>query len=200
MHDTTSEPLPQTHDHTPRPACFVDRDGTLMVDTHYPSNPDQVRVIDGAAQALARCNARGVPVVVVTNQSGIARGLLTEAHYQAVRARLQSELARAGARVDATYHCPHWEAVTGPCNCRKPALGMYTRAAAEHGLDLSRSAYIGDRWRDVQPALTTGGVGVLVPGNGTRDDDIASARANAYVVPSLADAIDLFFASLDSAN
>jgi histidinol-phosphate phosphatase family protein len=171
-----------------------------MVDTHYPSSPEQVRVIPGAAQALARCNARGIPVIVVTNQSGIGRGLLTEAQYEAVRARLESELARAGARVDATYHCPHWEGVTGPCDCRKPALGMYRQAAREHALDLSRSAYIGDRWRDVQPALATGGMGVLVPGNNTRDDDVRAARADAYVVPTLSDAIDLFLATFATAN
>lgn len=170
-----------------------------MIDTHYPSAPEHVRLVPGAAQALARCNARGIPVVVVTNQSGIGRGLLTEAQYHAVRLRLESELARAGARIDATYFCPHWHERTGPCDCRKPALGMYTQAAREHTLDLARSAYIGDRWRDVQPALATGGIGVLVPGDGTRDDDERDARANAYVVPSLADAVDLFLARLDNA-
>lgn len=181
-----------------RPACFVDRDGTLMLDTHYPSAPEHVRLVAGAAQALARCNARDIPVVVVTNQSGIGRGLLTEAQYHAVHARLEAELTRAGARIDATYFCPHWHERTGVCDCRKPALGMYTQAARDHALDLTRSAYIGDRWRDVQPALATGGIGVLVPGDGTRDQDEQDARANAYVVPSLADAIDLFLARLDN--
>ena len=100
-----------------------------MVDTHYPSDPDRVRLIPGVAAALARCNAPAIPVIVVTNQSGIARGLLTEAQYQSVRARLEADLLRAGARVDATYHCPHWEDVTGPCDCRKPGTGMYRQAA-----------------------------------------------------------------------
>ncbi len=179
-------------------ACFVDRDGTLMVDTHYPSDPDRVRVIPGAADALIACNTVGVPVIIVTNQSGISRGLLTEAQYQLVRARLESELARAGARVDATYHCPHWIDITGPCDCRKPGLGMYQRAAADHGLDLSRSGYIGDRWRDVQPAVQTGGVGVLVPSVDTSDADVQSARAYAYVMPSLGDAVSHFLATLRS--
>lgn len=181
-----------------QPACFVDRDGTLMIDTHYPSDPDRVRVIAGVADALIACNRAGVPVIVVTNQSGISRGLLTEAQYQLVRARLESELARAGARVDATYHCPHWIDVTGPCDCRKPGLGMYLRAAAEHGIDLSRSGYIGDRWRDVQPAVATGGVGVLVPSVDTSDADVQSARADAYVMPSLGDAVSHFLATLRS--
>lgn len=181
-----------------RAACFVDRDGTLMIDTHYPSDPDRVRLIPGAAAALALCNAAGVPVIVVTNQSGISRGLLSEAQYQLVRARLESDLARAGARVDATYHCPHWVDVTGPCDCRKPALGMYRRAALEHNLDLSRSAYIGDRWRDVQPAIETGGLGVLVPSADTSQEDQQLARANAYVMPSLGDAVSHFLATLTS--
>jgi len=179
-----------------RAACFVDRDGTLMVDTHYPSDPDRVRLIPGAADALNACNTAGVPVIVVTNQSGISRGLLTEAQYQLVRARLESELARAGARVDATYHCPHWIDVTGPCDCRKPGLGMYRRAAVDHALDLSRSGYIGDRWRDVQPAVETGGVGVLVPSVDTSDADVLFARAQAYVMPSLGDAVSHFLATL----
>lgn len=179
-----------------QPACFIDRDGTLMVDTHYPSDPDRVRLIPGVAEALIACNRAGVPVIVVTNQSGIARGLLTETQYQRVRERLESDLARAGARVDATYHCPHWIDVTGPCDCRKPGLGMYRQAAAEHALDLSRSGYIGDRWRDVQPAVETGGVGVLVPSVDTSDADVQAARAEAYVMPSIGDAVSHFLATL----
>jgi D-glycero-D-manno-heptose 1,7-bisphosphate phosphatase len=183
-----------------RPACFVDRDGTIMTDTHYPSEPARVRVIPGAAEALARCNARGVPVIVVTNQSGIARGLITIAQYEAVRDRLLADLARLGAHVDATYHCPHWGDVSGPCDCRKPALGMYQRAAEEHGLDLARSVYIGDRFSDVQPALATGGIGVLVPAADTKPADIDRAHAEAYVMPALGDAIDHFLATLERAE
>lgn len=179
-----------------RPAFFVDRDGTLMVDTHYPSNADRVQLITGVAESIARLNARGIPVIVVTNQSGIARGLITRAQYEAVRDRLDQELRRQGAFADATYHCPHWDEASGPCDCRKPGLGMYEQAAREHHLDMSRSAYIGDRWSDVQPALATGGVGVLVPGPETRPDHIALARAQAYVMPTLDDAVSHFLATL----
>jgi D-glycero-D-manno-heptose 1,7-bisphosphate phosphatase len=179
-----------------RPACFVDRDGTVMADTHYPSDPDTVRLIPGVAEALAAVNARDVPVVIITNQGGIARGFLTESQYQAVRARLDALLEQAGVQVLDTYHCPHWEPVSGPCACRKPAPGMYRRAAADHDLDVTRSVYIGDRWRDVKPGLDLGGLGVLVPGPDTSDDDIARAREQAHVVPALRDAVDLFFASL----
>jgi len=181
-----------------RPACFVDRDGTIMADTHYPSDPDAVRLIPGVAEALAAVNARELPIVIITNQGGIARGFLSESQYQAVRARLDTLLQQAGVRVLDTYHCPHWESVSGPCACRKPAPGMYRRAAADHNLDVAQSVYIGDRWRDVKPGLDLGGLGVLVPGPDTSDDDITRARTEAHVVPALRDAIDLFFASLDT--
>jgi len=177
---------------SPRAACFVDRDGTVMVDTHYPSQPGAVRLLDGVPAALRRVRDAGVPIVIVTNQGGIARGYLTESQYQAVRARLDALLAAEGITPLATYHCPHYEPVSGPCDCRKPATGMYRRAAAEHDLDLTRSIYIGDRFRDVQPALTLGGFGVLVPGPDTPDDDIEHARIEANVAPTLDDAIGLW--------
>lgn len=175
------------------PACFVDRDGTIMVDTHYPSQPAAVRLLDGVTAALRRVHAAGLPIVVVTNQGGIARGYLTEAQYQQVKARLDALLAAEGIVPLATYHCPHYAPVSGPCDCRKPATGMYRRGAEEHHLDLTRSAYIGDRFRDVQPALTLGGFGVLVPGPDTPEDDVQRAREQANVAPSLADAIALWF-------
>lgn len=181
-----------------RPACFVDRDGTVMADTHYPSHPDAVRLIPGVADALAAVQARDIPIVIITNQGGIARGYFTEAQYQLVRARLEALLEQAGVRVLDSYHCPHWEPVSGACDCRKPASGMYLRAAADHDLDVTRSVYIGDRWRDVKPGLDLGGLGVLVPCPDTSDDDIALARTHAHVVPALRDAVDLFLASLDA--
>lgn len=173
----------------PRPAVFLDRDGTLIEDRHYLRDPAGVVLVPGVADAVARLNARGVPVVVVTNQSGIARGLLTEADYARVHARLVELLAGAGARVDAAYHCPHHPDVDGACDCRKPGPALYERAAAELGLDLSRSLYVGDRWRDVAPALRAGGTGVLVPSPDTPADERERAAREAAVAPSLADAV-----------
>jgi D-glycero-D-manno-heptose 1,7-bisphosphate phosphatase len=187
-------------DRRTRPACFIDRDGTVMADTHYPSDPDAVRLIPGVAEALAAVNARDIPVVIITNQGGIARGFLTESQYQSVRARLDALLHAAGVSVLDTYHCPHWEPVSGPCACRKPAPGMYRRAAADHDLDVTRSVFIGDRWRDVKPGLDLGGLGVLVPGPDTSDDDIELARTHAHVVPELRDAMALYFAFLDAGS
>lgn len=161
-----------------RPALFIDRDGTIIADAHYLADPAGVRLLPGASAAIARANAAGVLVIVVTNQSGIARGLITPAQYESVRTRTERLLGEQGARVNATYHCPHWPDVTGPCDCRKPGLGMYRTAAADFGIDLARSGYIGDRWRDVQPAQATGGIGVLVPGVETPEADVELARTH----------------------
>jgi histidinol-phosphate phosphatase family protein len=178
---------------TRRPALFLDRDGTLIADAHYLADASRVALLPDAAAAVQRANAAGVPVVIVTNQSGIARGLITPAQYEATRDRTVALLGAAGAQVLATYHCPHWADVTGPCDCRKPGLGMYRQAAQAHDLDLARSAYIGDRWRDVQPALATGGIGMLVPGIETPAADVDTARSSSnphvFLEATLLDAV-----------
>lgn len=173
-----------------RPALFLDRDGTLIADAHYPSDPAQVVLLPGAASAVARANTAKIPVVVVTNQSGIGRGHITEAQYHAVRERLDALLAAQGARVDASFHCPHWTERDGPCECRKPGIGMHRDAAAALNLSLPASVYVGDRWRDVQPALTTGGLGILVPGEETPMEDLLHAREFARPGVQIADAIE----------
>ena len=147
---------------TARPAVFLDRDGTIIEDTGYIAHPDAVRLLPGAATAIARLNSAGIPAIVVTNQSGIARGLLDESAYEAVARRLEALLAAWGARLDADYHCPHHPDFTGTCECRKPGPLRYRRAAADHGLDLARSWWVGDRERDVVPAARFGGRGVLI--------------------------------------
>jgi D-glycero-D-manno-heptose 1,7-bisphosphate phosphatase len=169
----------------PRPAAFLDRDGTLIRDEHYLADPDLVTLLPGAADAVRALNAAGVPVVVVTNQSGIARGLVTEAQYEAVRARLDALLAAEGARLDASYHCPHHPDHGSPCDCRKPARGMYEAAAADLGLRLDASLFAGDRWRDVAPGLAFGGTAVLVPSHNTPAADVERARREARVAERL---------------
>src|ERR1043165_2101603 len=119
----------------PRRAAFLDRDGTIIRDTEYLRDPEQVELLPGAAQAIRRLNDAGWPVIVVTNQSGIARGLLTEQDYERVRMRLDKLLAGEGAKVNATYHCPHHPDMTGPCDCRKPGVKLYADAARTLDLD-----------------------------------------------------------------
>jgi D-glycero-D-manno-heptose 1,7-bisphosphate phosphatase len=145
-----------------RRAVFVDRDGTLIVERSYLSDPAGVHLVPGSTEALAALRAAGFGLVLVTNQSGIALGHYTEDDYRAVAARLDALLAAAGVQFDAVYYCVHHPDVSGPCECRKPGTGMHRRAARALGLDLARSFYLGDKVTDVLPTLELGGQGVLV--------------------------------------
>jgi D-glycero-D-manno-heptose 1,7-bisphosphate phosphatase len=175
---------------TPRPAVFLDRDGTIIHDAEYLRDPKDVELLPGVARAIARLNGHDIPVIVVTNQSGIARGLLTHDDYAAVRARLDELLAAESARIDASYACPHHPDFTGVCDCRKPATLLYRQAAAEHAIDLTRSTFVGDRWRDVAPALELGGRGILISGPSTPADELERARADVEVASSFEDAVE----------
>jgi D-glycero-D-manno-heptose 1,7-bisphosphate phosphatase len=141
---------------------FLDRDGTIIEDVGYLRQPDQVRLLPGVAAAIRRLNTARLPVIVVTNQSGIARGILTEDDYQASERRLDELLAREDARIDAHYFCPHLPEVDGACECRKPGLLLYRQAAERFDVDLESSWWVGDRIRDVLPAESCGARGILV--------------------------------------
>lgn len=181
---------------TLRRAAFLDRDGTLIRDHHYPRDPDLVEILPGVPAALTRLVRAGYLLVVITNQSGIARGLLTEADYQLVRGRLDALLAAEGVTLDASYHCPHETTISGACECRKPGTGLHRQAAREMGIDLAQSISVGDRWRDVAPALELGFRGWLVPSHNTPEADIERARTLGVLQLSLGDVVSL---ALDSA-
>ncbi len=174
-----------------RRAAFLDRDGTLIRDHHYPRDPDLVALLPGVPAALTRLVGAGYLLVVITNQSGIARGLLTEADYQRVRGRLDDLLAAEGVSLDASYHCPHETTISGPCECRKPGTGLHRQAAREMGIDLAHSVSVGDRWRDVAPALELGFRGWLVPSHNTPEGDVARARDLGVLHASLDDVVSL---------
>jgi len=144
-----------------RPAAFLDRDGTVIVEREYLSDPGGVVLVPGALEALRIFRDAGFALVIVTNQSGIGRGLYTEADYQAVRLRLDELLGEAGVGLDGSWHCPD-DPRSGDVPCRKPNTGMHRAAAAALGLDPARSLFIGDRVGDVLPALEFGGRGILV--------------------------------------
>ena len=177
-----------------RPAVFLDRDGTLIRDEHYLADADRVVPIAGAAEAIATLRAAGFAIVVITNQSGLARGLITPAQYDAVRARTDALFAAAGAPLEATYMCPHHPSLTQPCDCRKPGLGLYMRAVRELGLDLRRSILIGDRWRDIAAAAPLGARGILVPNAATPPEEVEQGRRDAVIAPTLAAAASLILA------
>lgn len=172
-----------------KPAVFLDRDGTLLEERSYIADPDRVVLVPGTVEALRALRAAGFGLVTVTNQSGIARGLYTEDDYRAVAARLNEILEREGAPVDATRYCPHHPEVTGPCACRKPAPGMYLDAAADLGLDLRASYYVGDKLTDVLPALELEGQGILVRTGYGREHE-ASVPEGVWVVDDLHGAVE----------
>ena len=168
------------------PAVFLDRDGTVIEDTGYVHEPDSVKLIPGAAEAIRKLNAEGYLVVTVSNQSGIARGMYGIAEYGSVQRRLTELLESHGAHVDADYFCPHHPRFTGPCECRKPGLQMFKDAEKALGIDLTQSWWVGDRLTDVAPAaaLGGGGRGILVA---TGQGSVWQGKARAQGVTVVAD-------------
>lgn len=171
-------------------AVFLDRDGTIIEDVRYVSKPDDVKLIDGAAEAIARVNAALVPVVVITNQSGIGRGYYTEEDYHRVEKRTEKLLAERVAKIDATYFCPH--PPNEDCECRKPGTLLFERAATDLRIDLSKALFVGDRLRDIEPAMKFAAHGVLVPNATTPAEEIERAKTIARVAESLAIALDWY--------
>ena len=179
-----------------RRAAFLDRDGTLIEDAVYLADADRMRLLAGAAAAVRELNARDILAIVVTNQSGIAQGLLTEAEYESTRERLVSLMREAGARIDATFHCPHYPAISGPCECRKPGTLLYRRAAEQFSIDLATSLYVGDRDRDVAPGLSFGGFVRLVPSPSTPEEELERAREQGFLATSLGESVDAYLQQL----
>jgi D-glycero-D-manno-heptose 1,7-bisphosphate phosphatase len=140
---------------------FLDRDGVVIEDSHYLGKPEHVRLIPGSAEAIASLNRAGWPVVIVSNQSGVARGMFDEADVNAVHTHLAELLHGYGARIDAFHFCPHHPeaelaAFRVECECRKPRPGMLVRAAAELRLNLRASWMIGDRVTDLEAGAAVG--------------------------------------------
>ena len=173
---------------TPAPAVFLDRDGTIIADRHYLRDPAGVELLPGAAWAIARLNDAEIPVIVVTNQSGIGRGYFSRSEYDRVAKRLDELLAADGARIDASYLCPHAPDVREPCACRKPGVLLYEQAIDEHYLDGAASFFVGDMWRDIAAAASFGGRGILIPTEKTPREERERALREAEVAPSLTDA------------
>jgi D,D-heptose 1,7-bisphosphate phosphatase len=155
-----------------RRAIFLDRDGTITIDTGYPSDPDEVELLPGAADGLRTLRDRGWALVLVSNQSGVGRGMITPEQAQAVHNRLTVTLGAAGVEFDGAYYCPH--APGEACECRKPRSGLLRRAAAELGLDLAGSVMVGDRQSDVEAGRDAGCTTILL-GPGEGDPDVRAA-------------------------
>ncbi len=155
-------------------AVFLDRDGVINEEVNYLSKPDQLQLIPGAPEAIARLNHAQLPVIVITNQAGVARGYYPETQIAVVHAALSHELAQSGAHIDRYYYCPHHPTEGLPpyrvdCDCRKPKPGLLRQAAQDFDLDLTQCFVIGDNHSDIALTQATGCRTVLVlTGHGAR--------------------------------
>ncbi|PQO31532.1 D-glycero-beta-D-manno-heptose 1,7-bisphosphate 7-phosphatase [Blastopirellula marina] len=196
-----------------RPAVFLDRDGTINEEVKYLSSPHQLRLIPGAAEAIARLNQAGIPVIVVTNQSGIARGYYTEDDVEQVHSYLDKLLADHGASIDAYYYCPHHPGAIVKqylvdCECRKPRTGMLSAAAAQENVSLAQAYLVGDKRSDLRAAISAGARGILVRtgyGKETEQELLREAEASGAalvtnIVDDLAAAVDQILTTLSQSQ
>jgi len=186
-----------------RRAIFMDRDGTVSQEVGYLTHVDRYALLPRSVEAIRRVNASGFAAFLVTNQSGVARGLFTEELVQQVHRRLEDWLDEAGTHLDGIYYCPHhpreggsvWTTV---CDCRKPRPGLLRQAAAEHGIDLSSSYMIGDSGRDLGAGAAVGATSVLVlTGYGRGELEYRRGlwtAEPAYVAEDLLDAVEWILA------
>lgn len=162
---------------------FLDRDDTVIKDKVYLKNPDEIEILPGVPEAIKQLNDKGIPVIIISNQSGIARGHFDEARLAEIHGRLLSMLAGHGATIDGIYYCPHHpegivEAYRRVCNCRKPSPGMLYKAAGDFELDLSKCYMVGDSLIDVETIHRVGGKGIIIErGSGHLGENIAEYTA-----------------------
>lgn len=169
---------------------FLDRDDTIIKDQVYLSEPDRIEILPGAAEAIALLNAQAIPVIVITNQSGIARGVFDEVTLKEIHRRMLEMFNEKGASIDGIYYCPHHpegsiKEFTRQCECRKPQPGMLIRAASDFKLKLENCYMVGDKEDDIETIQRVGGKGVLISAT-----PLASNAANAdYTAHDLKDAV-----------
>jgi D-glycero-D-manno-heptose 1,7-bisphosphate phosphatase len=192
------------------PAAFLDRDGTLIEDLGYLGDPDGIRFIPGAIEALQALQRAGYRLILVTNQAGVARGLLTEADVRRVNARLAARLAEAGVALHAIYYCPHHPEHGPPeyrrdCECRKPKPGMIHQAVRDLDLDPARSVVIGDHVTDAGLAQAFPGMRAILVRTGHGGEQWEKIQAGAlarpeHVAEDLQAAVDWFLARVEQGD
>jgi len=181
-----------------RPAVFFDRDGTLNEEVEFLSAPEQLRLIPGASEAVRTVNERGFVACVISNQSGVARGLFPESALVPIHAKLVQELGSRGAHLDRIYYCPHHPTEGIPpynvdCACRKPKPGMLRQAEGELQVDLRRSYVIGDRLADILAGRSVGARGILVLtgyGEIARQESRAQGVLPDFIAASVSEAVE----------
>jgi D-glycero-D-manno-heptose 1,7-bisphosphate phosphatase len=190
----------------PRAAVFLDRDGTIIEDVGYLDAVDRITFFPWTVDAIRALNRAGLPVVVVTNQSGIARGKLTEAFVNEAHRAISARLEAGGARIDAYYYCPHHPdgsvvSLAQACDCRKPGRALVDRAAHDMALDPAHSFVVGDKWLDVGLGRAVGARSILVrTGYGASEEQQPQAGVTAdAIVDNLAAAVSWILRDRQSA-
>lgn len=178
----------------PNRALFLDRDGTIIEERGYIGTVEQIVVIDGAVEAVRRANKLGLKVIVVSNQSGVARGYFTEGAVKAVNDCVRSLFASAEAVIDAFYYCPHGptgsvSAYVVECQCRKPKPGMFLTAAKEHDIDLRSSFVVGDSARDIEAGRSAGTEAIMVLTGFGREERRKIDEKVVHIVADIAHAV-----------
>ncbi len=179
-------------------AIILDRDGTINEDVGYPRLPSQIKIYPASFEALRKINASGFLAVIITNQSGIGRGYLTEAELETIHKKMKADFAAHGVHVDGIYFCPHYDLSSDPrykkdCACRKPMPGLALQAARDLGIDLAGSYYIGDKVEDILFGLNIGARPVLVQTGFGIETEKKLAEMNirpAHAAPDIGDAVD----------
>ncbi|MBI5022469.1 MAG: HAD family hydrolase [Ignavibacteriales bacterium] len=165
-----------------RAGIFLDRDGTIVEEVDYLRSPSQIQLLAESAEAIRFANELGLLLFIVTNQSGIARGLLTENELEIIHSELTTQLKNKGARIDGLYYCPHHpefgsERYRRDCECRKPKTGMLHQAAKDHNVDLLKSFVVGDKMIDIQTGNNCGARTILVL-TGYGNEELKICRLN----------------------
>lgn len=186
-----------------RPAVFLDRDGVINADpVEFVTRPEELRLLPASAQAIARLNTLGVPVIVCSNQSGVAKGLYTLDDLQRISERLQEMLSEYNAHIDAFYYCPHDDA--DGCECRKPKPGLLLRAAREHRIARERSVFVGDSWRDIIAGRAASVKTVLVLSGHMKPEMLNSSEMQNHlpdhIAPDLLGAVEWIVRVVDSSE
>jgi D-glycero-D-manno-heptose 1,7-bisphosphate phosphatase len=180
-------------EHMSARAVFLDKDGTLIHDVPYNVNPDLITLAEGVAEGLPLIHAAGYRLIVVSNQSGVARGYFPEQALVAVEARLRQLLSQIGVPLAGFYYCPHYPAGTEPgysraCDCRKPQPGLLLRAAREHEIDFARSWLVGDKLDDVETGRRAGCETILIDDGQETEWSLSPQRLPHHIAADLAEA------------
>ena len=174
-------------------AAFLDRDGTILVERGHVTHPDAIQLLPGAVEAIAALRAAGWKLVVVTNQSHVARGVVTPTQLESIQSRFEQQLANAGAPLDGNYHCPHHPdgliaEFSVVCDCRKPKPGLLLRAAAEHDVELSASVMVGDAVRDLEAGRAAGVAATVLVRTGHGEASLDRDHGASHVATDLTEA------------